>query len=111
MNTIWFSGLNSKLLDHLCYLTTVDSKRTRTVSTCHFQLPGSTEKTETGRMLEREVPSIRQTGVRLMWKILMEMPQSYDPPENADYLSVMKIRRLEQQERRIVLRDNMADKP
>ena len=31
-------------------------------------------------MLVREVPSIRQAGVRLMWKPLLEIPQSNGPP-------------------------------
>jgi hypothetical protein len=59
----------------------------------------------------REVPFEEQTGVSLVWKGLLEMPQSNDPPESTDYLSAMKVRKYEQQERRTVPRDNMANKP
>jgi hypothetical protein len=46
-----------------------------------------------------------------MWKTLLEIPQSNDPPESVDYLSPLKVRKLEERERRTVLRDNMAYKP
>jgi hypothetical protein len=62
-------------------------------------------------MPHREVPFNEQTGVRLVWKPLLEMSQSNGPPESADYLSPLKVRKLEEQERRTVPRDNIAEKP
>jgi hypothetical protein len=57
-----------------------------------------------------EFPFNEQTGVNPLWKRPDQCHWVMIHRSSRDYLSATKIRRLEQKERRTVLRDNMVDK-